>query len=125
MRLTFRLSDELGQRVESAVAKAGLDSVDAFLARAIETEVERFEAGHVQIERDREIDSLTESLRRLDAGQRTIIALINSTAQIICSALTRTVPSPEKQNQVDELQNATSVLGLGKAVRIKRHKHPK
>lgn len=116
---------ELAQRVESAVAKSNLHSADAFVARAIENEIERLEAGHLHTARGRETEGLMQSLRQLEAGQRTIVALINSTAKIIFSVLTRTAPSPEKQNQVDELQNAMSVLGLGKAVQIKRHKHPK
>jgi hypothetical protein len=81
----LEVSDELGKRIESAVAKSGSDSLTVFLYRSINREIERLETDLGNCNFD--LESLTGHVRRLEAGQQAIIALLDSSAKVICSLL--------------------------------------
>jgi hypothetical protein len=87
LKLTIELSDAIYKRIKTAAGQEDPVSVEAFVQHAIEIEVQRFGCDHVTPSNNADLAALARQVQRLEKGQRTIVALLDSSTTILAALL--------------------------------------
>jgi hypothetical protein len=83
----LEVSDTTCKRMKTAAGQKDPVSVEAFIQRAIETELLRVECNCANESGDGKLAALARQVERLEKGQRAIIALVDSSAAILAGLL--------------------------------------
>jgi hypothetical protein len=80
------MPEQLVDRIQSAAGK-GRQSIDEFALRAIEMELDRLATGREAYGDVVVLEEIGSRMQKLEAGQRAIVALLDSSARLLASLL--------------------------------------
>jgi hypothetical protein len=87
LKLTLEVSDAICKRITAAAGLECPASVEAFVQRAIESELRRIDGACVPQSDYGDLAAVAKQIQRLEKGQRAIIALVDSSATVLAALL--------------------------------------
>lgn len=87
MKLTLEVSDLICKRIKGAAGQKGPVSVEAFVQRAIESELQRVQCDRLTQSDCGDLAALARQVQKLEKGQRAIVALVDSSATVLAALL--------------------------------------